>query len=601
MHDYEITERFFAEEKHKVILIIFSAIMILLVARLFYLQVILHSYYYNLSEKNRIRVLPVPSARGKIFDRNGKLLVDNAPTYTICLMPYEFPEDSAVVQRLAKLLNITPDYIWGKYMKTKDVQYLPVKLKRRVSFKIVSEIEEHSTEYPGITYQVEPVRKYPMGAIAPHIIGYVGEVSAAELRERYKEGIKAGDMVGKQGVERYFDNILRGKDGARFLEVSASGEVIGPVNERKDIPPQNGADITLTIDTDIQKYLEILGKYIEQGAIIVMNPNNGEILGAVSVPDFDNTIFTKPISDSVWAMLNNPATHPMLCRWYQGTYPPASPLKIMSAAAAVDENIASAYSHMEYPCWGAMQYGDRWYFCWNRSGHGSLDLLEAIAQSCDIYFYQVGAKLGLDKWAEYANECFFGTATGIELPHEAAGLVPDRDYYNNRYGRRGWGAGVVLNLVIGQGEILTTPLQVAQFTSAIANGGTVWKPRIIRSIQPPLKHKLEFLPEKRGDLPFSKEAIETVVRGMIRVCNEEWATGYGAHMDDITVAGKTGTAQNPHGADHAWFVSFAPAEKPEVVVVILAEVGGSGGAWAWLAKSFYDYYFHYWKFDHNLL
>ncbi len=598
MHNYEASERFFAEHRHNVFLTIFTVFLVIVSARLFYIQVGFHDYYYNLSERNRIRVLPVPAARGAIYDRNGILIVDNAPTYTISLMPYEFPEDSSLVERLAGLLQIEPDYIWERYLKTKDIQYLPVKLKKRVSFETVSEIEERATEFPGVVFQVEPVRRYPIGKIAPHILGYVGEVSAAELRERYMEGIKAGDAVGKQGVERYFDNILRGSDGAKFLEVQANGEVVGPIRERPDIAPQNGARLTLTIDVDLQRYLEYLGRWISTGTIIAMDPRTGEILAAISNPDFDNTAFSGPITDSLWREFNNPETHPMLCRWYQGTYPPASPLKLIAVAAAVDENIASAYSHMEYPCYGAMQYGDRWFFCWNRRGHKSLNLLEATAQSCDVYFYQVGAKLGLDKWSEYTKSCHFGIRTGIELPHEVAGLVPNRAYYQQRFGRRGWGAGVMLNLVIGQGEMLATPLQMLQFTAAIANGGTIWKPRIITSVQMPMKHKLEFLPEKSGELPFSDEAIQTAVKSMIKTCNESWATGIGAYMPDVIVAGKTGTAQNPHGNDHAWFVSFAPAEEPEIAIVILVEAGGSGGAWTWLARMLYEYYFHYWKFDH---
>ncbi len=599
MNNYDFTEKIFIEHRDKTLLVIIFIVFLLLLLRLGYLQIFRSKYYYTLSEHNRIRVLPTPSARGRIMDRNGMILVDNSPTYTVSIMPFEFPADSGLVEKLANLIDVSPDYIWKQYMKTKDIQYLPVKIKKRVDFQKINEIEEKSSEYPGVVYQVEPVRSYPFGKIAPHILGYVGEVSAAELRERYQEGIKAGDMVGKQGVERYFDNILRGKNGASFLEVRSNGEVVGPVKEYKDISPKNGADLILTIDMNMQKYLKFLSRWIPKGTIIAMNPRNGEILAAVSKPDFDQTIFSNPINDTTWAKLNNPETHPMLCRWYQGTYPPASPMKIMSAAAAVDENIASAYSHMEYPCLGAMQYGDRWFFCWHRSGHGYLDLLEAIAQSCDIYFYQVGARLGLDTWSDYAKKCFFGQPTGIELPHEAAGLVPDRNYYNNRYGRRGWGAGVALNLVIGQGELLTTPLQMAQFFAAIANGGTVWKPRIIKEIRPPLRYPRVFPPVERGKLPFSSEAIKTVVDGMIRTCNEKWATGYGAHMDDVVVAGKTGTAQNPHGADHAWFISFAPADNPEIVLVILVEAGGSGGAWTWLAKMFYDYYFHIWKFEES--
>lgn len=599
MSVYDATEYFLFKHRDKVLLMLISALFLLIASRLVYLQVFRHDYYFTLSESNRIRILPIPSARGRIMDRNGTVLVDNSPTYTISIMPFEFPADSALVKKLANLLQIPAQSIWEKYEKTRNIQYLPVKLKKRATFDLVSEIEEKAGEFPGVIYQVEPVRSYPLGKIAPHILGYTGEVSAAELRERYREGIKAGDVVGKQGVERYFDNILRGKSGASYLEVRANGEVVGPVEGYPDISPINGADIILTIDTDLQQYLESISRWMPKGAIVVLNPQNGDVLAATSVPDFDQTIFSKPISDSVWATLNDPEVHPLLCRWYQGTYPPASPIKILSSAAGIDENITSASSYMELPCLGAMQYGDRWFFCWLRSGHKHLDLLEAIAQSCDIYFYQIGARLGLDTWSDYTKKCFFGQPTGIELPHEASGLVPDRQYYNLRYGRRGWGAGVALNLVIGQGELLTTPLQMAQFTAAIANGGTVWKPRIIKEIHPPMKHRLIFQPIRRGKLPFSKQAIKTVVDGMVRVCNEKWATGYSAHMDDILVAGKTGTAQNPHGADHAWFISFAPADKPEVVIVILVEAGGSGGAWAWLARLFYEYYFYYWKFEHT--
>ena len=575
------------------------AFSLIIVVRLIKLQIIEHNYYYTLSEKNRVRVVPSHSARGKIYDRNGVLIVRNKPTYTISIIPAEFLPDSEYVRRLSSLIDVPEEVIWQKYEKNKIPGYLPVPIKRRVDFSIVSQVVEHPDKFPGVISQVEPVRDYPLGKFAPHIIGYVGEISAPELRERYKEGLKAGDMVGKQGVERYFDNLLRGRDGAKFIEVSATGEIIGPIRDFRDIPPQNGADLVLTIDAKLQMAAESIFAVAPEGAFIVMDPNNGEILAAVSKPDFDQTIFTKPIAESTWARLNDPVTHPMLCRWYQGLYPPASPMKILAAAAAVDEGIANASSIMPQPCRGAMRYGDRYFFCWNTFGHGYLNMLEAIAQSCDIYFYQIAIKLGLDKWYDYTTKCFFGQPTGIELPFEASGLVPNRDYYNWRFGRRGWGRGVLLNLIIGQGEFLATPLQVAQFFAAIANRGIVWKPKIVKYIEPKLRHRIEIPSVIRGRLPFSQDAINTVIDGMIRTCNEEWATGYGAHMDDILVAGKTGTAQNPHGADHAWFVAFADARQPEILVVVFVESGGSGGSWAFLAREFFDYYFHYWKFENQ--
>ena len=586
--------------KSIVLLLFISLVFLFLIVRIITIQIIDHEYYFRFSDKNRLRVVPEAAARGKIFDRNGRLLVGNRTMYTISIIPFEFPPDTPYVKKLAELLSIKPEFIFERYEKNLKPGYLPVRLKRHVDFSTVSKILERTDEFPGVIYQNEHIRYYEYGKLASHIVGYVGEISPAELRERYIEGLRGGDMVGKQGVERYFDNLLRGTDGAKFVEVTATGEVIGPVKSLGDVPAQNGADIILTIDASLQMAAESIFAWIPECGFIAIDPKNGEILAAVSLPDFDPSIFTETISDSTWEALNNPETHPMLCRWYQGLYPPASPLKIMSAAAAVNEGIANANSYMPEPCHGAMRYGDRYFMCWNRYGHKSLNLLEAIAQSCDIYFYQVAIRLGLEKWHEYATKCFFGIRTGIELPFEAAGLVPDRDYYNWRFGRRGWGKGVLLNLIIGQGEILTTPLQLAQMVCGFANKGFVWKPKIVKYIEPPLKHRIEIPSKMRGKLPFSKIAIKTSVDGMIRTVNEEWATGTGAYMEDILVAGKTGTAQNPHGPDHASFVAFAPANQPEIVVVILIEAGGSGGSYAFLARQFFDYYFHYWKPERNL-
>ncbi len=595
-YDYEASERFLAQNRHTMMLIVFTVPLLIVLARLFELQVVESDYYYTISEKNRLRIMPQPAGRGLLLDRNGIVLVDNQPTYTISIMPYEFPADSTHVRELANFLSVPETLIWSHYNRTSQIKHMPVKIKHRVDFETVSQLTEQSWRFPGVIYQIEPVRKYNFGKIAPHIFGYVGEVNAAELAAREQEGLKPGDMVGKLGLERYFDALLRGSDGAKFLEVKSNGEVVGELRDHPEIIPRNGAKLTLTIDARLQKKLEELSTVVTKGALIAVDPRNGDILAAVSRPDFDPSIFTQAKNDSIWRVLNDRVNFPMLTRWYQGLYPPASPLKIMSAAAAVDENIANAYTKMAEPCHGYYKYGDRYFFCWLRTGHKDLDMLGAIAHSCDVYFYQIGAMLGLDRWSEYAKASRFGQKTGVTLLHESAGLVPDRAYYNERFGRRNWGAGVVLNLVIGQGEMLVTPLQMAMFVAAFANGGTLYKPRLVKSVEVPGKFRREFLPEQNGMLPFSRQAIQTVNRGMVLCVNDPWATGFGSSLSDITVAGKTGTAQNPHGEDHAWFVAFAPAEKPEIAFVVLVEGGGSGGAWSWISRAFLDYYFHEYKF-----
>lgn len=570
-----------------------AIVFFLLLVGLFRLQVIKHDYYRVLSDVNRIRVLPIPSARGRVLDSAGRVLVDNKPQYTVAIMPYEFT-DSTVADSLAHLLQMKSDEILGKLQKTKLMRYSPVKIKKGVSLSIVSQIQERISNFPGVVCITEPVRVYPCSSIASHILGYTGEISAAELREFYRFGIRAGNIIGKQGVERQYDLLLRGKDGAEFLEVRANGEVVGYVKDKPPVLPKPGADLILTIDLSLQVAAESIFAIVPRGAMVVMDPRNGDILAAVSNPGFDSRIFTEIISDELWRELNDPALHPLLCRWYQGVYPPASTLKLLTAAAAVDEGIANLQTRLE-PCLGGMLYGDRWFFCWHRSGHGLVDMREAIAQSCDVYFYQIAARMGVDKWVEYAKKCRIGTRTGIDLPYEAGGFLPDRDYYNKRYGRRGWGAGVVLNLAIGQGEILVTPLQMALLFSAFANGGKLWKPRIVKQIRPADGFTKEFQPQEVGRLPFSEFAIKTAVEGAVAACNEPWGTGYGSFMSDLKVAGKTGTAQNYSGTDHAWFVSFAPVDNPEIVVVILVEEGGSGGSWAFIARQFYDYYFNIWK------
>jgi len=556
---------------------------------LFNLQIAKGDYYYRLSERNRIRIVPKRAPRGRIIDRKGKILVDNRPTYTISILPFEFKPKPEVMSRLERLLGTTSEDILKRLERGGVTPYSPVPVMRRVDFETVSELQENLLDYPGVIYEVEPQRVYPWKSHAAHAIGYVGEISAPELRELYREGYKAGDFLGKLGIERSYDTFLRGRDGAEFLEVRVTGEVVGPVEGRSSIPLVPGADIVSTLDLELQAYAETLMTNVHRGVFIAMDPNNGEIIAMVSRPSFDLDLFTATISDSLWELLNCQESHPLLNRAIQGTYPPASVYKMVTAMGAVDEGIANEHTMLE-PCEGSMWFGDRWFGCWTR--HGRLNLLDAIAQSCDVYFYQLGLHLGLDKWSELSSKSGFGKQTGIDIGPEAAGFVPTREYFLEKYGRRGWGTGVILNLCIGQGEILVTPLQIAQYISAIANGGNIYKPKLVKEIRPQMGRPLVVETETSGRLPASTLAIRASQEGMSRTVNSPMGTAAWTHLPDIKFAGKTGTAQNPHGATHAWFVGYAPTESPRLTAVLLVEHGGSGGAWAGAVRDFFWYYFN---------
>jgi penicillin-binding protein 2 len=563
-----------------------------LFGNLIFLQIAKGKYYYRLSENNRIRIIPKRAPRGKILDRKDRILVNNIPTYTVSALPFEFEPKPEIVTRIESLLGITKDDIDRAVKRGGLSPYAPIPLKRNVDFATISFMQEHLLDYPGVIYEVEPQRDYPWHSHAAHALGYTGEISVPELRALYEKGYKAGDFVGKMGIEKSYDEFLRGKSGADYVEVRVSGEIVGPVEGKQNLPPTPGADVVTTIDLGLQAYAETLMANVPAGTFIVMDPRNGEILAMVNRPSFDLDLFTGTISDSIWQLLNNPFFHPLLNRATQGTYPPASIYKLVTGLGAVDEGFVNARTHLE-PCYGSLWYGDRWFNCWIRKGHGDINFVQAISQSCDVYFYQLALRLGLDKWSELSLKSGFGAITGIDIKPEAAGFVPSREYYNERYGgRRGWGAGVLLNLCIGQGEILVTPIQLARYICAIANGGTLYRPKLVREIRPSMDRPMIVETKAVGKIPASAEAIRIVKLGMIAAVNEPYSTGSGAYVPGITVAGKTGTAQNPHGDDHAWFTCFAPAENPRIVILILIEGGGSGGAWAPLASKFISYYFN---------
>jgi len=551
-------------------------IAFILALRLFYLQVIDFSYYRKISEENRIRLVSVPASRGLICDRNHRKMVTNRTSYTLFLLPYEAPDLNELIQRLSIVLNLEEHFLLKKIKTGWINRYTPIRLKRDVDFKTICSLEEQNEEFPGVIYQAEKARNYPQAFWSGHLFGYVGEASQKEIDNSKEKRLRLGSIIGKVGLEKEYDDYLRGEDGMNFLEVSASGKILGPLKDKKPLPSKTGSDLLLTIDYDLQIEAEsALSKY-NSGALVALDPQNGEVLALVSKPGFDPNQFSSVLDEKTWQALVNDPSHPLLNRAIQGVYPPASTYKLLTAGGALEAKIIDRTTTFSY-CNGKFLFGNRIFRCWQPEGHGRLDLIQAIAQSCDVYFYKLALKLGLDRWSYYALECGLDKKFKIDLPDEVFGMIPTRSYYQKKFGPGKWVKNLVINLGIGQGEVLTTPLGVAVFYAALVNGGIVYQPHILKEVRSPEGRVFINKKSVLYHLPFSTTTLEVLKEGLVQAVNSSSGTGVLAQIQDIMVGGKTGTAQNPHGRDHAWFVGFAPANHPKIVVAVLVEKAGHGG------------------------
>ncbi len=443
-------------------------------------------------------------------------------------------------------------------------------------------------------------RHYPQGVLAAHLLGYTGEVSDSELKG--SEELRRGDIVGRTGVEYVYERFLRGRYGVRVVEISAEGtrigEYVGLVDDEhldgkvESRPPVPGDDVFLTIDIDLQKAVETAMEW-NKGAVVVMDPRSGAILAAVSRPVYDPNVFIGGISEENWSLLNEDPDKPLFNRTVQATYPPASTFKLMVAYAGLKTRAVTRTEWLS-PCYGGYQFGNRYFRCWKSTGHGYSNLMEAIINSCDVYFYQLAERLKADDFA-YAGRLFgFGRKTGIDLPSEARGILPDRAYYDRKYGRGKWTKGHLLNYAIGQGDVLVTPLQLCLMTAMIANGGMRVRPHVVEKIEDSEGGVVFRFDERPAAVPQIDPAIVGFLQNAMRaVVSGKTGTGRAAALPEVAVCGKTGTAQNPHGKDHALFVGYAPAEDPEIALAIILEHAGHGGAMAApLARKIFSAYFN---------
>jgi penicillin-binding protein 2 len=531
-------------------------------------QILGHGKYQLQSETNRLRPIPLPAPRGVIFDRNGRVLAENVPGYTVSILPGSEQSMRATLARIASIANLDSADIERVLQRARRAPYQPALVLGDAPFAVVSALEERRVAIPGLLIQSEPKRFYPDTTVLAHLLGYVGEVTEGERATKRFQSVRLGGLVGKDGLEREYDDTLRGSEGVRFVEVSARGQMVREAEAAANLAPVPGTDLHTTIDLDLQRYIASIFPPGQRGAVLALNPNTGEVLALFSSPSFDPNAFVGGISAPYWRSLNESAARPLLDRAIQARYPPGSTWKLAVAAMGLKRGIVGPRSHMPIPCRGGLQYGNRFFRCWNPEGHGDLSLTDAIAHSCDVYFYQLGIKLGVSSLLEDANQWGFRGRTGIDLPGEIPSEYPTgTEYYDRLYGVRRWTSAVALNLAIGQGENAQTLVQMVRLFQQLASDGRMRTPYLVRPAASGVANM---------SLDVSPEQIAILRRAMIAVV--EQGTARGSRLAGLQIAGKTATAQNPHGLDHGWFVGFGPAEKPEIVVGAIVEFSEHGSA-----------------------
>lgn len=568
-----------------IVTVILGLAFLVLVSRLWYLQVLKGDEFAEFSLENHIRVERIPAPRGRILDRYGKELVVNRTSFDVYVIPKDINDVSYISNSLSQIINLDKDQI-DKNIRSaiSKRSFKPVLIAKDINRDQLAYIEARRSSLLGVIIEINNLRQYPHGSLGSPFLGYIGKVSEAELKNNPK--INNNDLVGKTGVEKGWESNLRGEDGYIQRVTDALGREVEStlfledLQNKKTIP---GSDVLLTIDIELQKAAEeALGD--QSGAIVAVNVNSGEVLALASKPSFNPADFIKGIDSKTWSELVNDKSSPLLNRSTQGLYAPGSVFKMVPSVAALNEGIIDKEEYLHCP--GYYKVGNRTFRCWKRGGHGWVNLRSAIVRSCDVYFYKIAERMGIDNLSKYISAFGFGSLTGVGI-EERAGISPSREWKLKRFNKP-WYKGETIVSAIGQGYVNVTPIQVAMMTSAVANGGTLLKPAIVKEI-------ISYRGEKKfkharivsGKIPIEIEMLELIKDALVGVVNDPGGTGRRARIKDMIVAGKTGTAQvvsldiqseDKKYRDHAWFTSYAPAEDPEIAVTVLIEHGGKGGA-----------------------
>jgi len=580
------------------IVFVFSVLLL----RLVYLQVIRGEEYRRLSKTNCVRLKGIKAPRGLIYDRNHNLLVDNRPAFDLTIVLEDAKPLKEILERLAELTGDSREDLMATIEKAgRAAFYKPLVLKRDITRDLLAVIEAHQFDLPGIHIDIEPTRNYIHKKTAAHLLGYLGEINQEELASGKFPNVRSGDSIGRYGIEKSFEADLQGQRGGHQVEVDVNGRVIKIL---ETVEPISGKDLILTLDLVLQQQAEsLLGE--NDGAVVALDPSNGDVLVMASSPSFDQNDFIGGISRKKWQALRDDPGRPMNNKAIQAEYPPASTYKTITALAGLEEKIIDRNS--TFFCPGFYAFGNRRYHCWSKHGHGTLNVVGAIAQSCDVFFYQTGEKVGVDALARYAHGAGLGRLTGIRLANERPGLIPTSAWKKTRF-KEPWQAGETLSISIGQGFDLVTPLQMAVFISAVGNNGTLYRPRLVKSVQDAKGQVIrEIEPEITGGLPVSQKNLAIVRQGLFEVVNGNRGTARQIRLPGVEIAGKTGTAQvfsRKAGEkfdnkklkrtlqDHAWFVCYAPAQDPKIAIAVIIEHGEHGSsAAAPVAKELIHTYF----------
>ncbi|PEN14453.1 penicillin-binding protein 2 [Longibacter salinarum] len=547
-------------------------ILAILCIRLIQLQVVSAEAYWGASQSNAVREQRVQPARGAIYDRSGTLLVDNQPSYTIMITPRFFEDDN--VPLLADLLSVPDTTVQRKLTEARDWSlFQPSRSFREVSFDTFSRVQEHLYELPGVTYEIEQRRRYHTEAHATHALGYVREIDGRALGKMRDDGYRQGDRIGKTGLESYYEKRLRGEQGSEFMLVDVRGREVKAYRDgREDRAPTSGYDLHLALDHKVQALAESLfvGK---RGAAVALDPDNGEIISFVSHPDFDPGIFSRSVSGAEWDSIRTAPADPLYNRATMSGFPPGSTWKPLMSLMALQEGVITANQRVNCP--PGYRVGSRVFHNHGYKDEGWINVKKALEVSCNTFYYHLMMETDVNTWSRYARMFEFGQRIPLDVADQSGGLIPDSTYFNETYGR--WTAGYTVNLGIGQGDMSVTPMQLARYVAAIANGGTLHVPHFVHELQHPETGEV-VQPDipKPSTVPIDSAHFATVREGMRRVM--ENGTGQWVQVPGVTSGGKTGTAQNPHGEDHSLFIMFAPFDDPEIAIAVAVENAGYGGS-----------------------
>ncbi|OGS36487.1 MAG: penicillin-binding protein 2 [Elusimicrobia bacterium RIFOXYB2_FULL_49_7] len=577
--------QFSRHAKRRALFITVAALFFVIASRLFYIQILKGDYFYSLSMENMMRQKIIQASRGLILDRNGVILARNRPAYAVSVLYHQVKDRQTLKRTLLQIRDQAGQRIFSeadlnrRFRLAAARRFEPICLADDVSIDVVTIVQEHLQDLPGIIVENETRREYPNKTLGCHFLGYLGEIPEEQFDSLKRYHYHFGDRMGIFGLEKQYESLVRGRDGEEYVMYDAYGREIERVKEMPVVHSEKGNDLYLTIDYRVQKAAEEAFPDSLSGAVVAIDPRNGDILAMLSSPRFDPNWFTLSVKSRTasWGKLVMDPSQPLNNRAVTGVYPPGSTFKLVTTSAALNEHVVGLDEHFK-GCTGKFWFGNRPYGCWKKQGHGTVGMIQGVKVSCDVYFYQLGIKTGIDYMAQYARMFGFASKTGIDLPQEASGEVLDEETYNRKFQSRGWvwTKGQELNFSIGQGQTVT-PIQLANYVGSLTSRQPLYRPHLFHHSTGPKGEIAQPTREVLHEIRLEDETRQ-MLYSALKAVMEPGGTGGLARVDSIIVGGKTGTAQNPQGQDHALFVATAPLNTPTIAIAVVVENAGHGGS-----------------------